>query len=156
MDRIYIFLHHAWNPTKQVVRDITDIDRNQLEQYLSYYFHESEFTALGDETIRKQWTPGQLLAAWVKETGPDRAGMVLLRRRIEWLNLGAAIGLFVGLVFAALFMSELEQYPRGVVLVSSLLLGACVGAGLGWFAANLVDAWQDWKSWRNYLAETSV
>lgn len=148
MNRIFIFLNDPWNPAKRLVRDVTDLDSDQLQHYLILY--QDEFAEIGDRPHREQCTPGQLLAAWVERIGPDRAGITFVRRRFNWINTGGAIGLLGSPMIVLPWVFDLDGVHRALIGLSYLLLGMCLGAGVGWFAASIVDAWENWRSWKKY------
>ncbi|HVC11093.1 MAG TPA: hypothetical protein VNE59_05625 [Burkholderiales bacterium] len=92
MNRTLIHLTDPWTG-RDVTRDVTGLSRARLERY-ARVVRSAEFRRLEAESGAAD--PGALLAAWVAQVGPERAGVALLRRRVAWLNAGAALGLLLG------------------------------------------------------------
>jgi hypothetical protein len=170
MDHIIIHLTDPWTG-RDVAREVTGLSRTRLNRYRrvveSAEFRELEAQADPD--------PARLLAAWVERVGPVRAGVALLRRRVNWLNAGAALGVLLG-AFAIGWLAGIVYWlPRyvgpgsgnildvvraylqaspqltatvegwlGLLVFFALpiVLGLLLGAGAGWFAAALIDAWE--------------
>ena len=167
MNRIFIFMEDPWYGSKGIVRDVTELTRDQLNEHYDVVLSR-EFENIEIEAREREWTPGQLLAAWVERVGKHHAGLALQRRRIRWLTLGAVIGLFAWPFLGAVWLWQLQDYLREVLSVglfgslvywvlsvlTLLLPGLCFGAGAGWFAGCAMDSWENWKAWKSYYKST--
>ncbi len=169
MDRIVIHLTDPWTG-RDVARDVTGLSRARLERY-ARVAASAEFRELAAEFADRDATPGELLAAWVERVGPVHAGVAILRRRVVWINIGAALGLAAGalllggllgfppaaagdenvIVLLRAYLQHAMPQLAGTVLTwlvlvvffaAPILLGLLLGAGAGWFAAGLIDAWE--------------
>lgn len=168
MNRIFIFVSDPWHGSRDIVRDVTDLTVDQLRSIFDT--RPSNFDELMGKAREHKWTPGQILAAWVAEVGPDYAGFVIHRRRLNWLNRGAAVGIVLGMFPATfLWVWPLQDYIRealspGILTsllywstsVAGLLLpGLCFGAGAGWIAGWIVDVCENLSVWRSYRSYES-
>jgi hypothetical protein len=171
MNRTIIHLTDPWTG-RDVARDVTGLSRARLERHRRIV-DSAEFREL--QAAAADLEPARLLAAWVERVGPVRAGVALLRRRVNWLNAGAALGLLLGAIGIGWLVGIVYWLPKFVgpgngniidvvraylraspqltgtfvgwlVLVMffalPIAIGMLLGAGAGWFAAALIDAWE--------------
>ena len=154
-NRVFVFAADPWGG-RRIVRDVTDLTTAELEAL--FLFQPLEFEKLTAKARERGLTPGQAFASWVDQVGEDSARVVFVHagRRIRWLNIGAAIGLFAGFFFSpwdfGLWDSSPNSVSRLLRLGASIILALCAGAGAGWFAGSIADTWQNRRAWRTYEA----
>lgn len=163
MNPVHIFMRDPFDMNQVVVLDVTELTYTQMEERYPEiacgvgYYGDWVMTDISESSGHKL-SAGQLLKAWAARVGEFRAGLVILHRRRDWIIRGSHIGFFIGGFFfmsllPGLWLWGLSAVVRLPILSVCMLLGFCLGAGVGYFSANIVDRVEYRKAKKKYDQE---